>query len=302
MTSFKFDQFVAFGSDSAGLERILRALQSLVVILLTYPSLLSFLSIPQAPGIAALLPLKSNLNLSRRAIRLFWFLNSFGTSYNLYTSSSSSSSPKPLETWLDIVRLTLLGLYAGIESATLLDLLGLPGVSVFGEEQTRRLNLEAQRFWILGLWIGIAGNLLRIVRAFAYAPVPQHGEGYGTGEGEKAAADGEKSAATVAGNEKTENGEEEKLDWEAERKRLRAIVVRRRQERKRWRAHVAGTVRSLGRRVVSDALDSLIPAAALGWFDIGAGAVAVAMLGSTWITSRDVWERCGALVAARRGA
>ncbi|KAF6811029.1 hypothetical protein CSOJ01_05953 [Colletotrichum sojae] len=292
MTSFKFDQFVAFGSDSAGLERILRAFQSLVVILLTNPSLFSFLSIPQAPGIAALLPLKSNLNLSRRAIRLFWFLNSFGTSYNLY---SSSSSPKPLETWLDIVRLTLLGLYAGIESATLLDLLGLPNVSVFGEEQTRRLNLEAQRFWILGLWIGIAGNVLRMVRAFAYAPVPQDGEGYGTGEGEK-------TAAAAAGDEKTENGEEEKLDWEAERKRLRAIVLRRRQERKRWRAHVAGTVRSLGRRVVSDALDSLIPAAALGWFDIGAGAVAVAMLGSTWITSRDVWERCGALVAARRGA
>ncbi|KAF6794184.1 Pex11 domain protein (AoPex11B), partial [Colletotrichum musicola] len=137
MTSFEFDQLVAFGSDSAGLERILRALQSLVVILLTHPSLLSILSIPQAPGIAALLPLKSNLNLSRRAIRLFWFLNSFGTSYNLYTSSSSSSrSAIPLETWLDIVRLTLLGLYAGIESATLLDLLGLPNVSVFGEEQT----------------------------------------------------------------------------------------------------------------------------------------------------------------------
>ncbi|KAF6824186.1 hypothetical protein CMUS01_10345, partial [Colletotrichum musicola] len=191
---------------------------------------------------------------------------------------------------------------AGIESATLLDLLGLPNVSVFGEEQTRRLNLEAQRFWILGLWIGIAGNLLRMVRAFAYAPVPQHGEGYGTGDGEKSspAAAGDEKRAENEG--KTENGEEEKLDWEAERKRLRAIVLRRRQERKRWRAHVAGTVRSLGRRVISDALDSLIPAAALGWFDIGAGAVAVAMLGSTWITSRDVWERCGALVAARRGA
>ncbi|KAK6223759.1 AoPex11B [Colletotrichum tabaci] len=322
MTSFGYDQFVAFGSDSAGLERILRGLQALTAIFGAYPSLVSLLLLapgaPYPPLLEALGPLRGHLNLTRRFIRFFWFLNSFGASYNLYTSTPSSSSPVPpagppqgkngggvavgLETWLDILRFTLLGLYGGLESLTLPDLLGVPRLEFFGAERTAALNVEAQRFWLLALACGVLANLTRMLKAFAYAPVPQHGHGYGTGE--EAGKDGDKNA----GEKKEKDGEkqdgdgEEPLDWEAERARLRAIVVKRREERKRWRRHVAFQVKSLGRKVFSDSLDCLIPGVVLGWVNVQPGTVGVAMLVTTVLTSKDIWERCGAAVAAKRAS
>ncbi|KAK1978210.1 AoPex11B [Colletotrichum cereale] len=271
MTSFKYDQFVAFGSDSAGLERILRGLQALTAIFSAYPSLVSLVLLaPDPPLLEALGPLKGHLNLTRRFIRFFWFLNSFGTSYNLFTSAAAGAVG--LETWLDIARFTLLGLYGGLESLTLPDLLGVPGLEVLGAERTRALNLEAQRFWLLALASGVLANLARMLKAFAYAPAGGDGDG------------------------------EEKLDWEAERARLRAIVVKRREERKRWRRNVAFQVRSLGRRVVTDSLDCLIPGAVLGWVGVQPGTVGVAMLITTYLTGRDIWDRCGAAVEARRAS
>ncbi|TKW49886.1 hypothetical protein CTA1_2086 [Colletotrichum tanaceti] len=315
MTLFGYDQFVAFGSDNAGLERILRGLQALTAIFSAYPSLTSLLLLapgaPYSPLLEALGPLRGHLNLARRFIRLFWFLNSFGTSYNLYTSAPSSSSPSPsppagtplqsksdggvvvavgLETWLDILRFTLLGLYGGLESLTLPDLLGIPRLEFFGAERTAALNVEAQRFWLLALACGVLANLTRMLKAFAYAPVPQHGHGYGTGE--ELGKDGEKPDGDGG----------EPLDWKAERARLRAIVVKRREERKKWRRHVAFQVKSLGRKVFSDSLDCLIPGVILGWVNVRPGTVGVAMLVTTVLTSRDIWERCGAAVAAKRAS
>ncbi|GJC89700.1 hypothetical protein ColLi_12538 [Colletotrichum liriopes] len=307
MTSFKYDQFVAFGSDSAGLERILRGLQSLTAIFSAYPSLISLVLLASdSPLLEALGPLKGHLNLTRRFIRFFWFLNSFGTSYNLYSSISSSptppGSPKSksvgLETWLDILKFTLLGLYGGLESLTLPDLLGVPQIEIFGAERTVMLNIEAQRFWLLALVSGVFANLTRMLKAFAYAPVPQHGHGYGTGE-QAQGGPGEKKGP---GGEKEGDGGEEELDWEAERARLRAIVVKRREERKRWRRNVAVQVKSLGRKVFTDSLDCLIPGVILGWVNVQAGTVGIAMLVTTVLTSRDIWERCGAAVKAKRAS
>ncbi|KAK1728611.1 uncharacterized protein BDZ83DRAFT_570070 [Colletotrichum acutatum] len=322
MTSFTFDQFVAFGSDSAGLERILRGLQSLTAIFSAYPSLVALALLDaDPPFLEALGPLRGHLNLTRRFIRFFWFLNSFGTSYNLYTSISSSPSPSSstkksqgagLETWLDIIRFTLLGLYGGLESLTLPDLLGVPQIAYFGAGRTRALNIEAQRFWLLALAAGVFANLTRVLKAFAYAPVPQHGHGYGTGEkpGEKkdAVKDGaEKEAAAAASavsDEKKsgEGGEDEKLDWEAERTRLRAIVMKRREDRKRWRREVAVKVKSLGRKIFCDSLDCLIPGVILGWVNVQPGTVGIAMFITTVLSSRDIWDRCGATVGQRRSS
>ncbi|KZL64379.1 pex11 domain protein [Colletotrichum incanum] len=305
MTAFKYDQFVAFGSDSAGLERILRGLQSLTAIFSAYPSLISLVLLASdSPLLEALGPLKGHLNLTRRFIRFFWFLNSFGTSYNLYSSISSSPAPSGsqrgksvgLETWLDILKFTLLGLYGGLESLTLPDLLGVPQIEIFGAERTMMLNIEAQRFWLLALVSGVFANLTRMLKAFAYAPVPQHDHGYGTGEQAQ-----ERSGEKKSTGREREGGEaEEKLDWEAERARLRAIVVKRREERKRWRRNVAFQVKSLGRKVFTDSLDCLIPGVSLGWVDVQPGTVGVAMLVTTVLTSRDIWERCGAAVKAKR--
>lgn len=276
-----------------------------------YPSLVSLVLLASdSPLLEALGPLKGHLNLTRRFIRFFWFLNSFGTSYNLFASISAAPTPTPppgarksrgvgLETWLDIIRFTLLGLYGGLESLTLPDLLGVPQMEIFGAERTRALNIEAQRFWLLALMAGVFANLTRMLKAFAYAPVPQHGHGYGTGEQAQEKA-GEKDG--TAGGEKKDDGGEEKLDWEAERLRLRAIVVKRREERKRWRRNVAFQVKSLGRRVIADSLDCLIPGTILGWVNVQPGTAGVAMLITTYLTSKDIWERCGAAVATRRAS
>ncbi|KXH40873.1 AoPex11B [Colletotrichum simmondsii] len=321
MTSLTFDQFVAFGSDSAGLERILRGLQALTAIFSAYPSLVALALLDaDPPFLEALGPLRGHLNLTRRFIRFFWFLNSFGTSYNLFTSISSSPSPyspsnksqgASLETWLDIIKFTLLGLYGGLESLTLPDLLGVPQIAYFGAERTRALNVEAQRFWLLALAAGVFANLTRVLKAFAYAPVPQHGHGYGTGEkpGEEkkqaAVVEGgaEKEAAAVSDEKKgDEGGEDEKLDWEAERTRLRAIVMKRREDRKQWRREVAVKVKSLGRKIFSDSLDCLIPGVILGWVNVQPGTVGIAMFITTVLSSRDIWDRCGATVSQRRGS
>ncbi|KAK1590091.1 uncharacterized protein LY79DRAFT_555858 [Colletotrichum navitas] len=301
MTSFKYDQFVAFGSDSAGLERILRSLQALTMIFGAYPSLMYLVLLASdSPLFEALGPLKDHLNLARRFIRFFWFLNSLGTSYNLFSSarvggSRESGGAIGLETWLDMARFTLLGLYGGIESLTLPDLLGVPQLEVFGAERTRALNLEAQRFWLLALVSGVLANLAKMLKAFAHAPVPQHGHGYGTGE------QAQQKAGDAAG-EKAGGDGEEKLDWEAERARLRVIVAKRREERKRWRRNVAFQVRSLGRKIVADSLDCLVPGAVLGWVNVQPGTVGVAMLITTFLTGRDIWERCGAAVEAKRAS
>ncbi|KAJ0307798.1 hypothetical protein COL516b_003768 [Colletotrichum fioriniae] len=323
MTSFTFDQFVAFGSDSAGLERILRGLQALTAIFSAYPSLVALALIDaDPPFLEALGPLRGHLNLTRRFIRFFWFLNSFGTSYNLYTAISSSPSPSSssggskkrqgagLETWLDIIKFTLLGLYGGLESLTLPDLLGVPQIAYFGAERTRALNVEAQRFWLLALAAGVFANVTRVLKAFAYTPVPQHGHGYGTGEKpgegkkkEAAAVEGgaEKEAAAVSDEKNSDEGvEDEKLDWEAERTRLRAIVMKRREDRKRWRREVAVKVKSLGRKIFSDSLDCLIPGVILGWVNVQPGTVGIAMLITTVLSSRDIWDRCGTTVSQRR--
>ncbi|KAF9876174.1 AoPex11B [Colletotrichum karsti] len=312
MTSFKYDQFVAFGADSAGLERILRGLQALTAIVSSTPALLALVLSTPDPVLDALGPLRGHLNLTRRFIRFFWFLNSFGTSYNLYTSISppstapgqKSSGGAGLETWLDILKFTLLGLYGGLESLTLPDLLGVPQIQFFGPERTRALNVEAQRFWFLALFLGIVGNVIRITKSFAYAPVPQHGAGYGTGEkpnGTAAAGDEKAAEKTEVVEETKAEVEDEKLDLNAERARLKALVVKRREGMRKWRRQVAFKVKSLGRKVISDSLDCIIPGVILGWVNIGPGAVGVAMFITTVLTSRDIWERCGAGVAAKRG-
>ncbi|KAK1993341.1 AoPex11B, partial [Colletotrichum falcatum] len=296
-------------TTTAGLERILRGLQALSVIFSAYPFLFSLILLASdSPLIGALGPLKGHLNLTRRFIRFFWFLNSFGASYNLFISASSPSAAPGdsrdrrgvigLEVWLDIVKFTLLGLYGGIESLTLPDLLGVPRLEVFGAARTKALNLEAQRFWLLALVSGVLANLVRMLKAFAYAPVPQHGHGYGTGE---QAQQAQQKAGDAAG-EKAGGDGDEKLDWQAERARLRAIVVKRREERKRWRRNVASQVRSLGRKVVTDSLDCFIPGAVLGWVNVQPGTVGVAMLITTFLTGRDIWERCGAAVKAKRSS
>ncbi|KAK4453939.1 peroxisomal biogenesis factor 11-domain-containing protein [Podospora aff. communis PSN243] len=47
------------------------------------------------------------------------------------------------------------------------------------------------------------------------------------------------------------------------------------------------------RRMVADVLDLAVPGAVVGWIPASPGTVGVLMLGSTWITGLEVWEKCG---------
>ncbi|KAK3350072.1 hypothetical protein B0T25DRAFT_549720 [Lasiosphaeria hispida] len=55
-----------------------------------------------------------------------------------------------------------------------------------------------------------------------------------------------------------------------------------------------------GRRLVADVLDLAVPGAVVGWVAASPGTVGVLMLGSTWLTTVEVWERCGRDIGERR--
>ena len=180
-----------------------------------------------------------------------------------------------------------MGMYGLLESATLLDLLEIKGLRVWGPERTMQLNLEAQRFWFLALGCAVASGLLQLINVFAYAPVPVAGSGYGTGE-EKAR--GEDDARGVQGES----------DWKEERERLRQVVAKRKEERIAWRREVRARSAVLLRKLVTDSLDMLIPGNVIGWVKVDPGTVALAMFTTTLLTSVDVWRRCGYILQSRR--
>lgn len=190
----------------------------------------------------------------------------------------ASSSPLSLEAWLEVTKLTLLGVYGLLETATLPD---MAGVEMFGEERDRWINLEAQRFWFLALVCGVLGGLLRVFALEAYGAVPATGAGYAA-----AGAEGE----DTKGEKVLKEGEKEKLKAEAEK----AAVV------KEERRKSAEKKRALVRKVVADAVDMVLPVAVLGWADVDPAAVGVAMFVSTVVSGYDVWKGVG--VQMRAGA
>ncbi|KAK0708294.1 hypothetical protein B0H67DRAFT_556811 [Lasiosphaeris hirsuta] len=56
----------------------------------------------------------------------------------------------------------------------------------------------------------------------------------------------------------------------------------------------------VGRRLVADVLDLAAPGAVVGWVAAEPGTVGLLMLGSTWLTTVEVWERCGREVEEKR--
>jgi len=55
------------------------------------------------------------------------------------------------------------------------------------------------------------------------------------------------------------------------------------------------------RRLVADCLDLAVPGAVVGWVPASPGTVGLLMLGSTWLTSLEVWEKCALEVRASKG-
>jgi hypothetical protein len=155
-------------------------------------------------------------------------------------------------------------MYGFLESITILD---LSGISIFGPEMTKKMNMEAQRFWFGALACGVLAGVVRLLELWAYKPVPGTAEGFG--------------AAVGDGKGKGKN-----LDEKRKKKDLKEKMARDREDR---------TVRNraIVRKLIADVLDLAIPGAALGVLQLDSGVVGTAMMISTFFTGFDVWIRCG---------
>ncbi|KAI1343106.1 peroxisomal biogenesis factor 11 [Xylariaceae sp. FL0016] len=297
------DQFIKFTTDSVGLERTFRLLQSIAQILssftLPFEILLYGISLtsygPASPTAArsVLFALRQHLALTRRFFRLFRFIESFNSAQKLYTSLSPPQGPKApaqprwvqSEAWLNVFGRTFNGMYLMLEAATLIEAMQIEGFRIWSPEWERSITIEAQRFWLFSLVCGVFSGLMKVIEVLAYTPVPATGDGFAHGKNEaKPAPEGEK---------------DEKVDWDLkqEQKRLRSIVQDRKEGRAAWRGQVRSKISKLGRDVFANALDITLPGSVVGWVKADAGTVGLAMFVTTILTSMDVWERCGNEVA-----
>ncbi|KAH6842929.1 hypothetical protein B0I37DRAFT_436895 [Chaetomium sp. MPI-CAGE-AT-0009] len=163
----KFEQFVKFGTDAYGLERLLRLLQALVTILLfTPPSTLTTLPLP-LPLPTSLLPILTPATLTPSA-------NASPPSANPSASSASSTpSPAPggssswarrAAGWADFGARAFTGMYLLLESLVFVEVvLDVPGLGVWSSaEVVRGMVVDGQRFWFVGLVCGIVGAVVRL--------------------------------------------------------------------------------------------------------------------------------------------
>lgn len=211
-----------------------------------------------------LFQLQGRLNLVRRWMRTFRFLDTLQSGWKSYMADE-----KTLEIWLDAHSKTCLGLFGMLETVTLLDLLDVDHLVVFGRKEADKLNIDAQRFWFLGLYLSAMATSVRLVKILALSPVPA-ADDFGTKE-------------------------DEKLSTEEKKK----LLQKKKEEKKQWAKNVSEQTTGLVLKLLADVLDLVIPASVLGWVQVETGLVGVAMFCSSVLTGLDVWRRCGREVAAK---
>ncbi|KAJ6438942.1 NADH dehydrogenase (ubiquinone) flavoprotein 1 [Purpureocillium lavendulum] len=282
---FKTDRQVSLTRIAVGLERLLRFVQSVFLILTSYPSLIAAYLLPSRPAsvhaaaATSLRALQSRLNLTRRTIRLFWFLGSFQAGWALYVGDDAAAAGagaggggdgvgKPLEAWLDILASSAFGMFGMLESATLVDLARVPGVALLGFDEAARLDAQAQTLWFLALYASALSSGVKLLKLYAHRPVPQTADGFGGGGGDDKATKATTTTTTAA------------------------LAKKRKDERAARTAEANAKARALGMKLLADVLDLVIPASSLGWVTVDVGVVGVAMLGSTVLTGAAVWNRC----------
>jgi hypothetical protein len=181
---------------------------------------------------------------------------------------------------------TFNGMYLLLESCTFVDALQIEGLRVWTPEWEKTITVEAQRFWLFALVCGVLAGLLKVLKVLAYTPVPATGD---VTQSAKVGVDDtqEKDNATEDGATKQE------FNIREEQERLRSIVKQTRKRRALWRRVVKAKLHGLGRAVVANALDTVLPGTVIGWIDAEPGTVGVAMFITSILTGMDVWERCG---------
>lgn len=259
---------------------MLRLFQAISLVFVSYPLfmaqvLFTYPATKHTLWIVSLAKLLNWLNVTRRALRLFRFLEAWKRSHALYENQAQKS----IEDWLDIISASTLGMYGMLETATMVDVIRIEDLEIFGQERSKVLNHRAQMFWLASLYTAVLSSGIKLLRLLAYRAVPASGEGF------SADTTNEKESS----KSKLKQSEDEKAVEGAKRKEERAAAVR---------EHNA-KVSQFGLKIISDLLDLTIPIAATGMMKIFPGVVGIAMFFSTLITGRNVWIRCAADVQKR---
>ena len=254
-----------------GLERLLRLIQAALQVIQAYPlafslfiSALSFISpqiittdgkesssIDPAALAVILTGVRTQMGTWRRVIRLFRFIESFAAAQTLYVSTSLS-----LGTWLSIFSHSFNGMYLLLEAVTLLDVLGIPGLSLWGAEYGSILKIESQRSWLFALVSGALAGLLQFSKLRA----------------DRAAA------LKNQENPKEKKGSDSKASADKTAAAVKAIDAQ---------------IMATGRKVTANILDLVLPGSVIGWIPATSGTVGSAMLLTSLLTGYDVWLRCG---------
>ncbi|CCC13492.1 unnamed protein product [Sordaria macrospora k-hell] len=296
-----FETLIKFGTDASGLERTFRLFQALAQciahipsirttfifvisslhLLLTaismngivdlsfslkelFPASLSLSAEAEAQIITTVLGIRSKLAQGRRFFRLFRFLENFHSASTLYyqaINSETGTGGRGVETWLDIMSKSFNGMYLLFETLGFFAALGVPGF----------LHVEGQRFWLFALVCGVLGGVVKLVND---RELVQAGD---TSETEK-----EEETGTEGDEYGNQLKEEERQRAALEQDEQRSVSRKDRRMR-------------IKRRIAADLLDLAQPGAVVGWFPDWPGMIGLMMIGSTWITGVEVWEKCAAV-------
>lgn len=288
--AFRVDQF-ADVLLPAGLERLLRFIQALLQILTSYPVIIvllesSALPIHLAPEIS-LYQLQHSINLTRRLLRFFRFLEAFSSAWQIYLSDIHG-----VEMWLDMLCKSTLGMFGMLESATLLDLLQLDQLEIFGAEQTAFLNYQAQFFWLIALYASMLSCSIRLLHTFAYKGNSKIGRGFSRDNGDVQGAVQDASEGVSTAQSLRELASNEDSAGRITTGSTDTFSKNRSQIKAQMNAE-SEKAKTLVTKLVADSLDLMLPASAVGWVQADRGLVGIAMLCSTVITTREIWLRCG---------
>ncbi|KAJ6785690.1 hypothetical protein PWT90_00983 [Aphanocladium album] len=282
------ETFIAFGADIFAVERSMRLLQAVAMIFTSYSGLIALAQPSGGLGhhVATrltLVALQDWFNVTRRSMRTFWFLRAFQSSYLQFTAAGG---PKSLEDLLDATAGSLLGIFGLLETITLPDMTRITGLAVFGKDETKRLNVQAQMFWFLALLTMVLSSGVKIFRLLAERAVPA-GTDFGTVEEDEEVD--EKSGGGGGGGGGGSKGKKGGKDVLAKK---REAEKKRKQDKEEAARKTRAQISALALKIVSDTVDMVIPANVCGWSNFHPGQVGIAMALTSLITLKGHWERC----------
>lgn len=184
-----------------------------------------------------------------------------------------SSGVLDFDTLLDVLGKTCLGLYGMLESVTLLDLLEVDHLEIFGAEQTDNLNYQAQVFWLIALCISLFRSGVTLLRCLGKQPAPHASSNHNSKEN----ISSEKSE-----HQKGDGPLMGKGDGSGDQMASQSKATQSKE-----------AVSSLILKLVATVMDILLPASAIGLIETHPAVIPLAMIISTAITANDVWIRCG---------